>query len=369
MPIVEFDRERTVEVDDPDLTLLEIAREAGIPHASACGGNGRCSTCRVMILEHPEHLDPRNAVETRLARAKGFGDNIRLACQTTITGDVKLRRLVIDEEDLQLAQDGTPQTTGKDRQLAILFSDIRNFTPFAESHLPYDVIHILGRYFRKVGEPIIHHGGYIDKYMGDGIMAFWGAPSKVEDHALRACVASLRCQRRVAELAKQGTNLATRIGLATGVVLVGNVGSHQRMNYTVMGDVANLASRIEGLNKQYGTFLMISEATYDLAKDEVIARPIDVVAVKGKKQGVPVYELLALKSDNDATAEKVAEHSKAALEAYLDRRFDEAATTWSMVLQLRPGDQAATVMHDRALAFVAKPPPPEWTGVWVATSK
>ena len=96
MPTVEFEREKTVEVTDPDLTLLEIAREAGIPHASACGGNGRCSTCRVVILEHPEHCEPRNAVEAKLARAKGFEDNIRLACQTCITGSVKLRRLVID---------------------------------------------------------------------------------------------------------------------------------------------------------------------------------------------------------------------------------------------------------------------------------
>jgi len=205
--------------------------------------------------------------------------------------------------------------------------------------------------------------------MGDGIMAFWGAPSKVEDHAVRACVASLKCQERVEELAKQGVNLATRIGLATGVVLVGNVGSYERMNYTVMGDVANLASRIESLNKQYGTFLMISEATYDLAKDSVIARPIDVVAVKGKKQGVPVFELLALRADNNTTAEAIEEHSKTALEAYLDRRFDEAAAAWSKISELRPGDQASTVMRDRALAFAAKPPPAEWTGVWVATSK
>ena len=261
------------------------------------------------------------------------------------------------------------ELTGELRTLTIFFSDLEGFTSLSETKAPDELVKFLGKYFDDISTIIASENGTIDKYMGDGIMAFWGAPSKVEDHALRACVASLRCQRRVAELARQGTNLATRIGLATGVVLVGNVGSHQRMNYTVMGDVANLASRIEGLNKQYGTFLMISEATYDLAKDEVIARPIDVVAVKGKKQGVPVYELLALKSDNDATAEKVAEHSKSALEAYLDRRFDEAATTWSMVLQLRPGDQAATVMHDRALAFVAKPPPPEWTGVWVATSK
>lgn len=261
------------------------------------------------------------------------------------------------------------ELTGELRTLTIFFSDLEGFTGLSETKAPDELVKFLGKYFDDISKIISSEQGTIDKYMGDGIMAFWGAPSKVEDHAVRACVASIKCQRRVEELARQGTHLATRIGLATGVVLVGNVGSYERMNYTVMGDVANLASRIEGLNKQYGTFLMISEATYDLAKHAVVARPLDVVAVKGKKQGVPVYELLALREDKDATAERIAELSKTALDAYLDRRFDEAAATWSTILELRTGDQAATVMRDRALAFAAKPPPPEWTGVWIATSK
>ncbi len=261
------------------------------------------------------------------------------------------------------------ELTGELRTLTIFFSDLEGFTSLSETKAPDELVKFLGKYFDDISNIISMENGTIDKYLGDGIMAFWGAPSKVEDHAQRACIASLECQRRVAELSKQGVNLATRIGLATGVVLVGNVGSYQRMNYTVMGDVANLASRIEGLNKQYGTSLMISEPTYDLAKDVVIARPIDVVAVKGKKQGVPVFELLALRSDNDTTAETVAELSRLALDAYLDRRFADAAAQWTEVLVLRPGDHAATVMRDRALAFVAKPPPAEWTGVWVATSK
>ncbi|MFN0253829.1 MAG: adenylate/guanylate cyclase domain-containing protein [Kofleriaceae bacterium] len=261
------------------------------------------------------------------------------------------------------------ELTGELRTLTIFFSDLEGFTSLSETKAPDELVKFLGKYFDDMSNIIAEERGTIDKYLGDGIMAFWGAPSKVEDHAQRACVASLRCQKRVAELSKQGVNLTTRIGLATGVVLVGNVGSYQRMNYTVMGDVANLASRIEGLNKQYGTSLMISEPTYDLAKSVVVARPIDVVAVKGKRQGVPVFELLALREDKDATAEKVAAHSTTALEAYLDRRFAEAADAWTQVLELRPNDQAATVMRDRARAFVATPPPPEWTGVWVATSK
>ena len=288
MPTVDFDREKTVEVDDPDLTLLEIAREAGIPHASACGGNGRCSTCRVMILEHPENLDPRNAVEARLARAKGFEDNIRLACQTTITGPIKLRRLVIDEEDLAIAQDGTPQTTGKDRQLAILFSDIRNFTPFAESHLPYDVIHILGRYFRKVGEPVIRHGGYIDKYMGDGIMAIFGLERATAAEACRDAVAAgLGMLGSLRELnvyiSKQfDTEFRIGIGVHVGSVIIGEMGHPQKMQFTAIGDVVNIASRIESATKEVGVPLLVSAEVRALLGDDVQWGVSQRVNLKGK---------------------------------------------------------------------------------------
>ncbi len=261
------------------------------------------------------------------------------------------------------------ELTGELRTLTIFFSDLEGFTSLAENRRPDDLVKFLGKYFDDISRIIANERGTIDKYMGDGIMAFWGAPSVVEDHAARACIASLMCQRRVAELSKQGTNLATRIGLATGEVLVGNIGSYERMNYTVMGDIANLASRIEGINKQYGTSLMISEATFEAAKDVIVARPVDVVAVKGKKQGVPIYELLALKTDKDSVSETLAEKSTRALEAYLARDFAAAAALWNEILADRADDQAATVMRDRAALFTAEPPPSEWTGVWVATSK
>jgi len=261
------------------------------------------------------------------------------------------------------------ELTGELRTLTIFFSDLEGFTSLAETKKPDELVRFLGGYFDDISKIIASERGTVDKYMGDGIMAFWGAPTKVEDHAVRACVASLLCQRRVQELARKGVNLATRIGLATGEVLVGNIGSTERMNYTVMGDIANLASRIEGVNKQYGTQLMISEATYEAAKHVIVARAIDVVAVKGKKQGVPIYELLALVEDKDATAEALSKASASALEAYLARRFADAAATWTEILEGRPGDVAATVMRDRALALVASPPPPEWTGVTVATEK
>jgi adenylate cyclase len=259
------------------------------------------------------------------------------------------------------------ELSGELRTLTIFFSDLVGFTSLAETRAPDELVKFLRSYFDDMSTIIANEHGTVDKYMGDGIMAFWGAPTKVEDHARHACIAALACQRRVAEFAKQGTVLATRIGLASGEVLVGNIGSTERMNYTVMGDVANLASRIEGINKQYGTQLMISGSTFLLARDAIVARPIDVVAVKGKKEGVPLYELLALAGD--AAAEALAALSTRAIEAYLTRRFAEAAAAWGEVLDGRPDDVAARVMRERALAFAAAPPPEDWNGVTIATEK
>jgi adenylate cyclase len=268
-----------------------------------------------------------------------------------------------------LAHGEQAELRGQLRELTVFFSDLAGFTSLAETRRPDELVQFLSEYFDDMSKIIANEGGTVDKYIGDGIMAFWGAPVPLEQHAKHACIAALRCQQRVRELAKGGATLTTRIGLATGEVLVGNIGSTERLNYTVMGDTANLASRLEGLNKQYGTDLLISEKTYEEGKEAIVARPIDVVAVKGKKEGVRVYELLALRSDANADAEAVAESSARALTSYLARDFASAIVAWNDVLAKRPGDKAATTMRDRAQTFVAAPPPPDWAGVMVATEK
>lgn len=303
MPVVEFERERVIEVDDPYLMVLDIAHAAGIPHAAACGGNGHCSTCRVMILEHPENLTPRSGVELRLAKIKGFDPNIRLACQALPTGDVKLRRLVIDEEDEQLAQDSTPQSTGRDQQLAILFSDIRDFTPFAESHLPYDVIHILGRYFRKVGEPVLRHGGYIDKYIGDGIMAIFGLHrGSAAEACLDAVTAGLGMLAGLRELnvyiSKQfGTEFRMGVGIHVGSVIIGEMGHPQKMQFTAIGDVVNIASRIESATKELGVPLLVSAAVRSLLGDRVVYGVSETVNLRGKSGEHLLSEVVGLADD------------------------------------------------------------------------
>ncbi|MDQ3296094.1 MAG: adenylate/guanylate cyclase domain-containing protein [Myxococcota bacterium] len=268
---------------------------------------------------------------------------------------------------LASGQDAT--LSGEVRRLTVYFSDLAGFTTLAESRAPDELVRFLGQYFDDMSQIIATERGTVDKYLGDGIMAFWGAPSPIADHAARACVAAIRSQRRLRELAPDGIKLAARIGVATGDVLVGNIGSSERLNYTVMGDTANLAARLESLNKQYGTALMIDHATYEEAKAAVVARPLDVVAVKGKQRGVRVYELLALVADDDATATAIAADSTLALDAYLARRFDDAAAAWDRVLAKRPGDRSATTMRDRAIAFAALPPGADWEGVTMVSEK
>ena len=192
---------------------------------------------------------------------------------------------------------------GQVRPMTAFFSDIAGFTSVAEEMEPGALVELLGDYLQGMTQEIARESGTVDKFIGDGIMAFWGAPEPLADHAARACRAAVLCQRRLAELQRTGSagmkKLSTRIGVASGDVLVGNIGTPQRMNYTIMGDTVNLASRLEGLNKQYGTRVMASEAAVLAAGSRVVARPIDVVAVKGTARGVMVYELLALAVDDD----------------------------------------------------------------------
>lgn len=302
---VEFEREQIIEVDDTDQSLLEIARKAGIPHVAACGGKARCSTCRLVVVDNLENVAPRNKAEAHLAGRKGFGDNIRLACQSRVRGPVTVRRLVIDEEDMRMIEaDRSPNATGKDRKLAILFSDIRNFTPFAESHLPYDVIHILGRYFRKMGGPVLAHGGYIDKYMGDGIMAIFGL---TRDDPTAACVdavgAALDMLTALEELnhyleRQFDTRFRIGIGIHVGPVIIGEMGHPEKMQFTAIGDPVNIASRIESSTKEFGANLLVSEEVCKLLGSRIKPGRRKQVNLKGKSGTHVLTEVLGLSDES-----------------------------------------------------------------------
>jgi adenylate cyclase len=184
---------RSVESEEGE-SILQTSLRLNIPHTHLCGGHARCSTCRIIILEGLENCSQRNDLEQNLANRLNFTPQIRLACQTNISGQVKLRRLVLDAKDEELTSqmlpDSTPFYAGNEKKIAILFADIRNFTTFSEYVPPYDVIHVLNRYFDLVGGVISRYGGYIDNYMGDGLMALFGVDDSNEA-TLRAVKAGL----------------------------------------------------------------------------------------------------------------------------------------------------------------------------------
>jgi len=214
----------------------------------------------------------------------------------------------------------------------------------------------------------------VDKFMGDGIMAFWNAPTPVPDHVGQACRAALRAQARLAVMREQWAidgrpRFHARIGLHTGEVLVGTLGTQERFAYTAIGDSVNLASRLEGLNKTYGTYILASQAVRDAAGPSFEWRRLDRVAVVGRSEGTDVYELLG---ETSAVPQEVMQARNAyeyALAAYFARRFDEAAAGFHAAAKARPGDKAAQAMAWRAEQFAIYQPPPEWDGVYASTSK
>ncbi|HTB17854.1 MAG TPA: adenylate/guanylate cyclase domain-containing protein [Bryobacteraceae bacterium] len=263
---------------------------------------------------------------------------------------------------------------GQTREMTVYFSDIAGMTSIAESMAPDQLVELLSRYFDEMTRLVAAQGGTVDKFIGDAIMAFWGAPAPTADHAARACETALRSQRKLAELraAGQASGLAkirARIGIATGDVLVGNVGSHDRFNYTVMGDTVNLASRLESLNKLYGTQILISDPAYQQAQSAIVARPVGVVQVKGKSQWVRVWEPLCLASDEDDAARELARLFAQGLAAYMAQDFRGAAEQYKAALRLCPEDQPAAVLLDRCREYLTTPPPEGWAGVYVATEK
>lgn len=279
--------------------ILEASLSSGIDHTHVCGGRARCSTCRVIVTDGLEHCIPRNEKESALAKIKGFSPDVRLACQTTVNNNISLRRLVLDDEDIAVAiNEGRSNLndSGREIEATILFSDIRSFTSFSERSLPYDIVHILNRYFDTLGEDIDFYDGYIDKYMGDGIMAIFGLGTESKEssafQAVSAAIKMIKSLDRFNEYLGSRFDHQFRIGIGihTGKVIVGNLGFRKKKEFTAIGDTVNTASRIESLNKKSGTSILVSEQTYLHIKDRFNWNRKYRSRVKGKEQPVVVYE-------------------------------------------------------------------------------
>jgi len=267
-----------------------------------------------------------------------------------------------------LASGQEARIDGSMRQLTVFFSDIERFTNLAETTEPQALANLISDYLQEMTDLILENGGTIDKYIGDSIMAFWGAPLDNPNHAADACKTAVLCQRRLQQLAEQDpdgpySRLHTRIGLATGHAMVGNIGTSERLNYTAIGDTVNIASRLEGLNKIYGTHILVAEPTWQAVGDTLIGRPVDKVAVKGRGGGIRVFELLGLSGQTDENMSDVAELTRRAFDTFLNRNFTEAESLYQQVLERLPDDKVAQHMLARARAFIEQPPPDDWTGI------
>lgn len=287
----------------PGETLLQAAIRTGIPLTSFCGGIARCSTCRVKVLQGLNNCSPPTADEQAIASMMRFDPQVRLACQTVATGEVKLRRLVLESEDVDLdslfIMGVEPCAIGIEKHIFIMFSDIKGFTSYSEDLMPYDVIYALNLYFKRVGPVIAGHGGRIDSYMGDGFLALFENEDPTAG-ALQAVTAGLEIIAEVQRLGPELENLyqksfEIRVGLHYGQVVAGKLGSPGNKKLTVIGDAVNLASRIETANKQVGSNFLISEDTYNLVKEKVQTNRIVHLNIPGKTGEYSLYEIVGLR--------------------------------------------------------------------------
>ncbi len=273
-----------------------------------------------------------------------------------------------------LASGKEPKFGGEKLQLTVLFSDIRGFTTYCEKRSPEMVVHRLNEYLTLMTEVIFKHEGTLDKFVGDEIMALFGAPVYFENHAERACETACAMITSLRELQKRWSAqnedyFQIGIGINTGTMIVGNLGAQQRFDYTVIGDEVNLGARLEGANKQYATSIIISESTYKQVRKRAQARELDLVRVKGKNKPVKIYELRGM--EKLAAIEEdliIATYSKG-LELYKQRQWYNALREFNRVLRYFPSDGPSRVYVERCLDYIANAPPDDWDGVYEFKTK
>lgn len=264
---------------------------------------------------------------------------------------------------------------GENKKLTILFSDIANFTAISDHLEPEQLVSFLGEYLNAMNLCLLENQATVDKYIGDSVMAFWGAPRNVEQAEIKSCYAALECQRQIAFLGQkwqaQGFNFEfyTRIGIHSGNVIVGNIGSDTRMSYTVIGDDVNLASRIESANKFYGTSTLISESTQQAVQTEFVTRLIDYAVLMGKATPIRLYELVGKKGDVDDKKLNQIELYEKAFSYYQQRQFSQAITLLEKLIKQSEQDYAAKCLLERCQNYQNNPPAENWQGEFILPSK
>jgi adenylate cyclase len=275
------------------LSVLEASRIAGIPHASVCGGRGRCSTCRIRIEGDDDAIPPPAPAELSVLHRIGAGEDVRLACQLRPTGDLRVTPLLPATAQ---ARDGYRRPSyleGSEREIAILFADLRGFTALSERKLPYDLVFLLNRYFAAMGHAVEEAGGRIDKFIGDGVMALFGLDSGAEAGCREALAGGRLMAERLAQLNEALVHelpepLRLGIGIHVGMVIVGEMGYGTAMSVTAVGDTVNTASRLESLTKTYGVELVIADAVARRAGIDLGTAPVHEIEIRGRNERLAV---------------------------------------------------------------------------------
>jgi adenylate cyclase len=295
-------------------------------------------------------------------------DELAAGFETLKSGLRSMEKLVPADYARSLIASGTEAKLGGERRhITTYFGDLLGFTRLSHELPPEDLVEILAEYLDVLSNVVLQSGGTVDKFNGDDVMAFWGAPTITTDHATNAVRSALKSIAAVSdlhvELRKNNLpTLSASFGIATGDVIVGNVGSKNRMTYTVIGDSVNLASRLQGLNKFYLTHILASHRTFLEAEEEFVWRLVDSVSVLGRFEPDYVYEPLDFRASNDSDLIKLAELSNDAFALYQNREFEKAAHAYEEILIAYPKDGPSSVLHHRCLKYLKTPPQPDWDG-------
>ncbi len=276
---------------------------------------------------------------------------------------------------LEKNQDGYLKAeVGTRETLTIFFSDIRDFTTISEKYEVEEVVEILNTYLSRMVTIIFNNEGTLDKFIGDAIVAFWGAPVKIQDHHYRAVIAGLQMNEALADynlenLDRGFPQLRIGMGIHTGEVILGNIGSEKKLDYTVIGDSVNLASRLESLTKTYSTPIIISQNTYDHVKDEIFCRMADYIKVKGKDRPIRIYEAIGEVGWVDEETVMITQLTEMGFKHYLERRFSDAINTYESILDISPEDSLSKIFINRCRDYQQNEPPEDWDGCYVYKEK
>jgi class 3 adenylate cyclase len=306
-------------------------------------------------------------IEEAHIKLQYFNNNLRRAFSTYLSEDV-VEEIITDPTRLQLG--------GEKRYMTALFTDIQGFATISETLIPEKLVELLNFYLSTLSDVILDNGGTIDKYEGDAIIAFFGAPLSLPDHALRSCLTAIMMKRledeinmHIVEKDLSPMPLFTRIGINSGDMIVGNMGTQKKMNYTIVSNAVNLASRLEGVNKQYGTWILASEDTVKETQGRLLTRRLDKVRVVGIREPVRLHEVLEIKADAKSALHEQVGLFNNAMGLFEARSWKDAENAFNVVLKLCPYDGPSRHFMNRCQQYQEYPPDNDWDGVFNFTEK